>query len=220
MVETLISWPTFIAALILYGFAPGALLRVICLAFHRDDPRREELRAELYAVPRLERPFWVLEQLEVALFEGIGNRVYWAATGRIIHRWSLTSGVEQNRLYPETFWIPDESLKDEIVPGTRVKLMFEMNDGYGERMWVDVTSVKKNRLAGTLSNTPALIPRLAPGDKIKFHRDDIIDIVPNEIEGRVVPEQFRLAALGRLAHGCRRVAPNLPEPDARGRPTQ
>jgi hypothetical protein len=56
-----------IAALLVYGFAPGLLLRLIVRAFHPEDPRREELLAELHAVPRLERPFWVLEQLEVAI---------------------------------------------------------------------------------------------------------------------------------------------------------
>jgi hypothetical protein len=188
MVDALLSWSTFIAVLIVYGFAPGALLRLICLAFHRDDPRREELRAELHAVPRIERPLWVFEQLEVALFEGIGDRLYWAATGRIIHRWHLESGVERNREYPDSFWIPDERWKDEIVPGAKVKLLFEMNDGYGERMWVKVTSMKKDRFVGSLFNTPSFIPRLAAGDKIKFHRDDIIDIVLDETADRVTPD--------------------------------
>lgn len=71
----LISWPTFGIALLVFGFAPGAALRVIVLAFPRSDPRRRELLAELYAVPRVERPFWVFEQLEVALFEGLCVRL-------------------------------------------------------------------------------------------------------------------------------------------------
>jgi phosphatidylserine/phosphatidylglycerophosphate/cardiolipin synthase-like enzyme len=58
-----------------FGFAPGAVLRVIVLAFRRDDPRRTELLAELPNVPRIERPFWVCEQLEVALFEGLVGRL-------------------------------------------------------------------------------------------------------------------------------------------------
>lgn len=52
MLDALASWPAFLALLVIYGFAPGALLRLICLAYRRDDPRRYELRAELYAVPR------------------------------------------------------------------------------------------------------------------------------------------------------------------------
>jgi len=73
--EAILSWRSFLIALLVFGFAPGAVLRLILLAFRRDDPRRRELLAELYAVPRIERPFWVFEQLEVALFEGIWERV-------------------------------------------------------------------------------------------------------------------------------------------------
>ena len=82
-------WPTFGIALLVFGFAPGALLRLIVLLFYPDDPRRQELRSELYHVPRIERLFWVAEQLEVALVEGLGVRLRWAATGRIIDRWHL-----------------------------------------------------------------------------------------------------------------------------------
>lgn len=170
------AWPVFLVALLVFGFAPGAVLRLIVLAFHRDDPRRRELLAELHAVPRVERPFWVIEQLEVALFEGVWDRITWAATGRVIHRWHLESGAERNRAYPESFEIPSEAERLEIEPGAVVKLMFEMKDGWGERMWVNVSTVGKRHLIGTLANTPVGIPRLGHGDKIKFTRDHVIDI--------------------------------------------
>ncbi|MDQ6750280.1 MAG: DUF2314 domain-containing protein [Actinomycetota bacterium] len=176
MVDAVLSWPTFIVALLVFGFAPGALLRVVVLAFHHDDPRRDELRAELHAVPRIERPFWVFEQLEVALFEGLWDRIIWAATGRVIHRWRLDSGVERNRAYPDTFPIPSDADKRSLEPGATVKLLFEMKDGWGERMWVDVVAIKKRHMIGTLSNRPAGIPRLDYGDTIKFTRDHVIDI--------------------------------------------
>jgi hypothetical protein len=171
-----LSWPTFAVALLVFGFAPGAVLRMILLAFPRDDPRRHELLGELYAVPRIERPFWVAEQLEVALVEGLGQRLLWAATGRIIHRWHLGSGVRRNREYPETFWIPPEEERDAVVPGMDVKLAFEMRDGWGERMWVTVISIKRRKLIGKLDNMPVGIPRLLASDKIKFKREHIIDI--------------------------------------------
>lgn len=184
MADALVSWPTFFVALIVYGLAPGLLLRIILLAFHRDDPRRKELHAELYHVPRLIRPFWVLEQVEAALFDGVFPRIAWAATGRIIHRWHLDSGLDFHRRSPDTFWIPDEEAKMQIVPGDTVKLMFHMKNGFGERMWVNVTEAKSNgKLVGVLANTPAGIPRLDPGKTIKFHRDDIIDIQTEPIEG-------------------------------------
>jgi len=70
-----LAWPTFLVALLVFGFAPGAILRLIILAYEREDPRRQELLSELYHVPRIERPFWVAEQLETALFDGLRGRL-------------------------------------------------------------------------------------------------------------------------------------------------
>jgi DNA-binding transcriptional MerR regulator len=82
LISQVISWPVFVTALLVYGFAPGAVLRLIVLAFPRDDPRRRELLGELYGVPRIMRPFWVFEQLELGLFEGLGGRL----ARRMAHR--------------------------------------------------------------------------------------------------------------------------------------
>jgi len=178
MLSTLTSLPAFLLALVVYGLAPGLLLRVILLGFHRDDPRRAELRAELYAVPRLIRPFWVLEQVEAAVFDGVFPRIHWIAAGRIIHRWHLDSGVKFHRMNPDTFWIPDVDRKDSIQPGNKVRLIFRLRDDWGERMWVQVTNVKRNgKFVGVLANEPVGIPRLYAGDRIKFNRDAVIDIV-------------------------------------------
>ncbi len=70
-----VAWPALSCTLLVFGFAPGAVLRLTVLLYGRDHPRRRELLAELYGVPRIERPFWVAEQLEVALFEGLGGRL-------------------------------------------------------------------------------------------------------------------------------------------------
>jgi hypothetical protein len=69
------SWPSLMLIVLTFGFAPGFCLRLIVLAYPRNDPRRAELVAEIYAVPRIQRPFWVAEQLEVALFEGLPHRL-------------------------------------------------------------------------------------------------------------------------------------------------
>lgn len=74
LIFQVVSWPTLLIALLVWGFAPGAVLRLIVFAFPRDDPRRRELHGELYAVPRIERPFWVVEQLEVGVCEGLAGR--------------------------------------------------------------------------------------------------------------------------------------------------
>lgn len=176
LLDAVTPWPALIAALVVFGFAPGAALRLIVLAFPREDPRRRELLAELYVVSRLDRPFWVAEQLEVALFEGIWGRLVWAATGRIIDRWRLESGVDMNRAHPATFEIPDEADKSAIAPGTVVKLMFTLKDGWTERMWVKVTAASRRRIVGTLANEPFGVPRLSWGDKIRFQREHVISI--------------------------------------------
>jgi hypothetical protein len=183
LLDLVVSWPAFFVAVLVFGFAPGVLLRLIVLAYHREDPRRQELVAELYAMPRAERPFWVAEKLEVAIFEGLRYRVEWALTGRVIYRWHFTSGVTQNRTYPDTFWIPDDEEKADIEPGDTVRAMFQMRaDNWCERMWVTVTEVKGSKIIGTLSNQPIGIPRLEFGDKVKLHRDHIIDIQWHDAE--------------------------------------
>jgi len=61
--------------LVVFGVAPGFVLRLLVLLYPKRDPRRWELVAELYAIPRLMRPMWVAEQIEVALFEGLSRRI-------------------------------------------------------------------------------------------------------------------------------------------------
>jgi hypothetical protein len=174
VLDAILSWPTFVIALVVFGFAPGAVLRLIVLAFPSDDPRRRELLAEIHAVPRVERPFWVVEQLELALFDGIWGRLVWAATGRIIHRWYLDDSVaELHRADPEMYGLSDEEIA-AIEPGTLVKLTFTMKDNWAESMWVQTVAIDKDRFIGTLANQPAGIPRLNYGDKIKFQKDHIV----------------------------------------------
>ncbi|MDQ2709005.1 MAG: hypothetical protein M3Z25_15830 [Actinomycetota bacterium] len=180
--DSLASWPTLMLAVLFYGFAPGFLLRLIVLFYEPDDPRRDELVAELYVVPRLKRPFWVAEQCETAIFDGLGPRIRFALTGRLILRWRLASGVKRNHRYPESFWIPSPKEKATIQPSSVVKLMFEQSDGWAERMWVVVDKVGRRRLVGHLDNQPVGFPRLVHGDKITFRREHIISIYEDATE--------------------------------------
>ncbi|MGH3933289.1 MAG: hypothetical protein ACRDTF_25310 [Pseudonocardiaceae bacterium] len=75
LLDAVTSWQPLVLVLVVFGFAPGFCLRLIVLAYPRGDPRRAELIAELYTVPRIQRPLWVAEQLEVAVFEGLRHRV-------------------------------------------------------------------------------------------------------------------------------------------------
>lgn len=74
LLDALVYLPSLVLAIVVFGFAPGFCLRLIVLVYPRSDPRRVELIAELYRVPRIERPLWVAEQMEVALFEGVSQR--------------------------------------------------------------------------------------------------------------------------------------------------
>ena len=74
LLESLASPWTFLFVVFTFGLAPGLTLRSIVLLYPPGDARRKELIAELYAVPRIERPVWVAQQLETALFEGIASR--------------------------------------------------------------------------------------------------------------------------------------------------
>lgn len=89
-----LGWPTLGVALVVFGFAPGALLRLIVLLYPRGNLRRRELIGELYAVPRIERPFWVIEQLEVALFEGFFPRIRAYRIAALIIIWLLIASFQ------------------------------------------------------------------------------------------------------------------------------
>ncbi|WP_410619073.1 hypothetical protein [Amycolatopsis sp. cmx-8-4] len=75
LLDAVASWQTLLVALALYGFAPGFVLRLLVRLYPKQDPRRTELVAELYAVPRLSRPFWVADALAAVLIEGLPRRI-------------------------------------------------------------------------------------------------------------------------------------------------
>ena len=142
ILNAIVSWETFLISLLVFGFAPGAVLRLIVLAFRRDDPRRREMLAELHRVPRLERPYWVFEQLEVALFEGIWERLLWAGAGRIYGRWHLNPGLTYDEQHSAGYPISDEDFEQAVERGMLVKLSFSTSDVWRRRnlpeeaMWV------------------------------------------------------------------------------------
>jgi hypothetical protein len=97
LIDTVASWQALVLVLIVFGIAPGILLRLIVLAYSKNNMRRRELIAELYTVPRIERPLWVAEQFEVALCEGLGQRLrVWR---RLRRRIPEEQGPIRERLY-------------------------------------------------------------------------------------------------------------------------
>lgn len=167
-------WSAFLAALVVFGFAPGFVLSLIVRLLHSDDPRRRELQAELYAVPRWERPFWVCEQFEVALREGLFPEVSWWWGRLVWHRSRLESGLARHREAPDTFEIPSDEDKNLLRPRDLAKLMWSVRRMPGERMWVTILHRDGDLLVGTLSNSPVFV-HMNHGETVKFHIDDIID---------------------------------------------
>lgn len=74
LLRAVVSWPTLLVVVLSFGFVPGFVLRLLVMIYPRDDPRRRELVSQLYVLRRLERPFFVAEQLETVLFEGVPHR--------------------------------------------------------------------------------------------------------------------------------------------------
>jgi hypothetical protein len=128
MTFDVVSWPMLVLALLVFGFAPGLVLRLIVLLFPRDDPRRQELLGELYIVPRFERPFWVAEQLEVALFEGIRGRLVARRAKRMPTPRAFPHRLEGASGSPERRW--------RLVAGKRgrVDLAVEADDDGGQML--------------------------------------------------------------------------------------
>jgi hypothetical protein len=179
MMGELLSVPdalgAFGLALLIFGFAPGMMLALI-VRLIQDRDRRRELQAELYDVPRWEQPFWVVQQLEVALRVGVFPEIEWLWGRHVWHRSRIVSGLESHHRYPNSFWVPEADVKQQIQPGDWVKLMWSVRGLPGERMWVAVTQRNGDKLVGTLGNC-ALFAYLSADETVKFHIDDIIDYI-------------------------------------------
>lgn len=74
-IAALLSWKIFVLALLVFGFAPGLVTRLLSLAYRQDDPRRIEMRAEIYRVAWIERPLWTMQSVERSICEGLAPRV-------------------------------------------------------------------------------------------------------------------------------------------------
>jgi hypothetical protein len=116
VISHVIAWPTLGFALLVFGFAPGAVLRLIVLLYPRDHPRRRELLGELYACPRIERPFWVAEQLGTALFEGLPGRFAARRAKRLVHALVFISNPGDQAITTEEVWLTAALQRADVQP--------------------------------------------------------------------------------------------------------
>ncbi|WP_413702161.1 hypothetical protein ACLKMH_12125 [Psychromonas sp. KJ10-10] len=120
--------------------------------------------------------------------------------------WKLESGVIRHKLNPQSFWIPDESIRNNVDKGAAVKLLFiiESEDNNGEiyqeceRMWVIVLNSNKNFYFGVLDSdvdcVKSEIGALRRGSKLCFKPEHIIDIdyPPKEYLEENYPDEFAI----------------------------
>lgn len=81
-----------------------------------DHPRRQELLGELYAYPRIERPFWVTEQLETALFEGLPGRLAARSAKRPVHALVFISNPGDQAITTVEVWLTAALQRANVQP--------------------------------------------------------------------------------------------------------
>jgi len=101
--------------------------------------------------------------------------------------WELESAEERHAGSPNTFWIPDRSVRESLVAGQLVQLLFQIqgedDDGRPEvnveRMWVEIDGRRGELYLGTLRNQPATIEAgqgLEFRSRVAFLAEHVIDI--------------------------------------------
>jgi uncharacterized protein YegJ (DUF2314 family) len=91
--------------------------------------------------------------------------------------YTLMNGHEMNKKYPETFEIPSQEKIHSLKEGEHVKLGFEGEDGFTERMWVLLTSINGDSFKGTLDNVPFLLDCISLNDEVSFNSENILAVL-------------------------------------------
>lgn len=84
--------------------------------------------------------------------------------------------------YPDSFWIPEKTIRQNLKIGETVKLIFRMqlidnrDEVSVERMWVKIIDVKEGYYLGTLDNDPAREVFLQYPDLVIFKPEHVINI--------------------------------------------
>lgn len=99
--------------------------------------------------------------------------------------WKLENVEIKNREHPDTFEIPPDYIRDGLIPGDFVKLIFiQKSPEAGERMWVEVKRALKKGYEGVLANHPVVIEDLQYGDIVKFEAKHVADVTAHGSESR------------------------------------
>lgn len=96
--------------------------------------------------------------------------------------WELDDCKIAHETYPDRFEVPEDSEKELVVIGSLLRLHFivtdtdEVNAPRAERMWVEVCKIDGDIFYGHLTNEPAVIKSLDPGDVIQFQWNHVAQI--------------------------------------------
>jgi hypothetical protein len=214
------SWKALLAALLIFGFAPGLCTRLISLVYPKHDARRQEMVAEVYVVPRWERPFWVFQQLETAILSGLPARWRDHREYRAFCKaasWKLMNAERLRKRSPRTFWIPEASIRSDLPLGAAAQLVFRTKDGWGERMWVEVVDDHGDHYVGMLLNTPVGIPMLEPGAVLEFSPRHVINVDPPDDRRHERKPDDDVCSVVPMCDGCHPVAGEVPPPESTSR---
>ncbi|MEI5907419.1 DUF2185 domain-containing protein [Bacillus spongiae] len=93
--------------------------------------------------------------------------------------WYLDNVFDLNKASPYTFYVPSSKVLEKLKIGDLVKLIFVTenpeDEGFrGERMWVQISTIKGEKFNGKLDNEPQHVP-LNLGDEISFGIQNICD---------------------------------------------
>lgn len=80
-----------------------------------------------------------------------------------------------------TFELPPDSKRRSLRVNDLAKLVFEMPEYYGERMWVRITKLHHTKdpyYEGALDNQPFQLP-IALGDRVVFSWRNVIAVQPS-----------------------------------------
>lgn len=142
-----LPWASLLLFLLVFGVMPGIVVRLIVRAHPRDTGRREELIAELYSIPPLRRPLWVAEQLELALTEGLVQRLSRSpdsmarAALRLVFRSQVilddvTEALDKLPRWYRPWWAVQEGVSAIRYGSHHLESGVAMNARYPDSFWV------------------------------------------------------------------------------------
>lgn len=84
--------------------------------------------------------------------------------------YTLEDAEKRQVEHPDSFSIPDKTIREGLSQGDIVKLIFltRRDDVVAERLWVEVIGRNKDKYTGRIDNEPEYLDSLKAGDLVTF----------------------------------------------------